>query len=403
MRKVLSILLFLVLIFSFSACTKTPEQEENSGVSGGEDIGSSVSTDVFAAPRSLATTGGVGEKRSLANTYKCLTVDKELDVLYIGGSLTYGTGSSTTECWRAYTTKWLKETYPNAKINETNTAIGGTGSLWGLARTKREVIDKNPDLVFIEFAMNDTYFNLTKEQAAAYMEGMVRQINTALPNTDIIIILTTDDARLGKRYPTLEGHIAVAEFYGIPYINVGEALIEPVKNGGWNQYAADNVHLNAEGYRIYADEVIKNLQSLLSEAADKTAAPCVLPEGYLLSNNAAGVTMMEADELEKLNTEQWRFLADKGVYTKNKGCVMPRSNDAVLKVEFDGSVLCLYGDKSTVSEVIIKIDGVEVTKISEGYEKYREIMGADNLKPGHHTAEIMVSKRGLKIDALIVG
>ncbi len=401
MQRVLSVLLALILALSLAACG---HKGEVNGQDNTDTNSSTVSaTDVFATARITNTDGAVSEKRTLANTYKCLTVDKELDILYIGGSLTQGAGSSNTECWRAYTTKWFKEAYPNAKITEINASLSGTGSLWGLARTQRDVITQNPDLVFIEFAINDLYLDLTQAQAAAYMEGMVRQINIALPNTDIIFILTTDENYLGKSFPSLEGHKDVADFYGIPYINVGDALIEPVKESSWGTYAADNVHLRAGGYRIYADEVIKNLETLLTEAKGKPAAEHQLPEGYASSNPASSVTLMEADAITQLNAEQWRYLDGKPGYTGNKGMAIPKTDNASLKIEFEGSVLCLFGEKVAGGEVIFKVDGVEVKKINSVYEKKREIMGIDNLSPGRHTVEIIIHKKGIKLDALIIG
>ena len=69
----------------------------------------------------------------------------------------------------------------------------------------------------------------------------------------------------------------------------------------------------------------------------------------------------------------------------------------------EGTVLCLFGEKTTGSEVIFKVDGVEVKKLISGYEKQREIMGVDNLNPGRHTVEIIVSRKGIRLDALIIG
>lgn len=401
MKKLLSVFLVLVFALSFVACGEKGDAQGDGGVN--ESSSTVSTTGIFARPRTINTVGGVSEKRTLANTYKCLTVDKELDILYIGGSLTQGAGSTKDECWRAYTTKWFKEAYPSAKITEINATLGGSGSLWGLARTQRDVIDKKPDLVFIEFAINDSYEDLTRAQAAAYMEGMVRKINTALPNTDIIFVLTTDDYHIGKSFATLEGHKIVADFYGITYINVGDALVEPVKAASWSKYAADNVHLNAEGYRIYADEVIKNLKTMLAEAKDKSAAEHKLPEGYVANNPADKVTLMEADAVAALNAEQWRYLDGKPLYWGNKGMVLPKEDNATLKIEFEGTVLSLFGDKVAGSEIIFKVDGVEAKKIDASYEKKREIMCIDNLNPGHHTVEIIVPKKGIKLDALIIG
>ncbi len=405
MKKLSAILLILCIVLGLAACGSKDKDGIDSGASQSASSNEPQKADVFAAERTLSQTGGVSEKRTLANTYKCLTEKKELNVLYIGGSLTVGTGSSDTECWRAYTTKWLEETYPNAKINETNMAVGGTSSLWGLARTKRDVIAYNPDLVFIEFAINDMYFQLTEAQAATYMEGMIRQINTDLPNTDIIFVLTIDSAHLGKSFVTADGHIETAVFYGIPYINVGTALAEAIKtnNWSWSEVGADTVHLNAKGYHIYADEVIKSLENLLAEAKGKTGGAHKLPEGYISSNPAHKVTLMEPDAIAALNSEQWRYVPGKGAYYSNKNSAFARTNEATLSFEFDGTTLCVMGEKKDSGEIVFTIDGVVVKEINKTFTKSGEIMAVDNLKSGHHTVEIKVTSKCLTIDGFMVG
>ncbi len=431
MKRIISVFLVLIFIFGLTACGEkqgdgsesstggasqtesgdTESKAESAGNGSKEESadGSSQTstsskiedTGVFASGLTLATSGGASA-RSLANTYKCLTEKKKLNVLYIGGSLTVGTGSSSSECWRAYTTKWLKESYPDATITEKNSAIGGTGSLWGLGRTKQDVIAHNPDLVFIEFAMNDQYLKLTEAQAGTNIEGMIRQINEALPSTDIVVVITTDKSRLGTRYVAMRGHKKAAEFYGVPCINVGDALIEPVKANGWEYYAADTVHLKAEGYRIYADELIKNLKALLEEAKGKAGGAHVLPAGYVSSNPVSNVTLMDAATIAEKNGE-WSYLNGKPLWAENKGSTIAKSDTAVINIEFDGSMIGFYGQKDTKGDVTFKIDGVEAKTMPKSYEKGREIVGIDNLKPGHHKVEIIVSNKSLRLDAIILG
>ncbi len=404
MRKILSLFLIFILITGLTACSKGEEKTENNP---SQSVGASSSagdvTALFAPARAIATTGGVSEKRTLANTYKCLTEKKELNVLYIGGSLTVGTGSTNTECWRAYTTKWFKEAYPNAKINEINSAIGGTGSIFGLARTKRDIIAYKPDLVFIEFAMNDTYMGLTGAQAGTYMEGMVRQINEALPSCDIIFVLTTDQSRVGQNYIMRDAHIQIADFYGVPYIDVGAALVEPVKADGWSEYATDVVHLNAKGYRIYADEVIKNLKTFLADAKGKAGGTHKLPESFASSNPAATLTLMEAEAVVAVNPEDWRLIPKRAVHDSSKSSAFAKADEAKLSFEFDGTVLCAVGKKNDKGEAIFTVDGVVAKELKKTYTKEGEIMVIDNLKPGHHKVEIKVTSKSLQIDGFMVG
>ena len=51
--------------------------------------------------------------KTLANTYYKLTHDKSLNIVYCGGSITGGYGSSGTDAYySALVTNWLKTHYP---------------------------------------------------------------------------------------------------------------------------------------------------------------------------------------------------------------------------------------------------------------------------------------------------
>ncbi len=70
-------------------------------------------------------------------------------VAYLGGSITAAPG------WRVKTREWLSKEFPQAKVAEINAAIGGTGSDLGVFRLQRDALQHHPDLLFVEFAVND--------------------------------------------------------------------------------------------------------------------------------------------------------------------------------------------------------------------------------------------------------
>ena len=93
----------------------------------------------------------------LENTLYKLNHHKNFTVAYFGGSITEGAGSSSYEkCWAGLTTAWLRERFPDCEIRGIQAAIGGTGSTLGLFRCDENVTAYKPDLVFYEFACNDS-------------------------------------------------------------------------------------------------------------------------------------------------------------------------------------------------------------------------------------------------------
>lgn len=80
---------------------------------------------------------------------KAKTPGAEIKVAYFGGSITAQPG------WRPKSLAHFQKTWPQAKFSEINAAIGGTGSDLGVFRLKHDVLDQKPDLLFVEFAVND--------------------------------------------------------------------------------------------------------------------------------------------------------------------------------------------------------------------------------------------------------
>src|SRR5258708_6271371 len=100
--------------------------------------------DIPLAPAVECTARG-----GVPNFFSKLAAGKEVHIAYFGGSIT------AQEGWRPKTLAYFQKQYPGAKISQINAAIGGTGSDLGVFRLKQDVLDHQPDLVFVEFAVND--------------------------------------------------------------------------------------------------------------------------------------------------------------------------------------------------------------------------------------------------------
>ena len=88
--------------------------------------------------------------------------------------------------------KALKKIYPFAVINIILTCIGGENSENGAKRFKKQVLNHRPDVLFIDYALNDTGIGVEASRKA--MEFM---IETALKKKIKIILLSpTPDQRV---------------------------------------------------------------------------------------------------------------------------------------------------------------------------------------------------------------
>ncbi len=219
----------------------------------------------------------------LDNTFYRLTHDKALTVGYFGGSITEGAGASDASrtSWRARTTAWFRETFPDAGVTEIQAAIGGTGSDLGMFRCEADLLSKKPDLVFIEFAVNDG--GTEYASVLAQTEAIYRKIRRANAYTDIVCIITITQAmakllETGGEYASRTAHCAVAHCYDAPVLDIGSVLYaEVMKNGGdFLRFTTDTVHPNDDGYQIYADCVRRSLETW-AKTADGTYSIHILP------------------------------------------------------------------------------------------------------------------------------
>lgn len=157
-------------------------------------------------------------RQGLGNFFEKLGDKKELKIAYLGGSITAQPG------WRVKSRQWFQQQYPQAKIQEINAAIGGTGSDLGAYRLGHDVLDHKPDLLFVEFAVNDG--GAQPQSIHRTMEGIVRQTWNRDPQIDICFVYTltagmAKDLQNGKFPRAASAMEAVAEHYGIPSIHMG--------------------------------------------------------------------------------------------------------------------------------------------------------------------------------------
>jgi hypothetical protein len=167
-------------------------------------------------------------RNGLPNFFAKLEKGEKVTIAYLGGSITAQPG------YRVLSEKWFEEQYPKADIKGIHAAIGGTGSNLGVFRLQKDVLDHNPDLVFVEFAVNDSGASPT--QITQCMEGIVRQTWSKLPNCDIVFVYTIVESNIknlneGKMKRSASVMEAVADQYGVPSIHMGVEAAKLVREG----------------------------------------------------------------------------------------------------------------------------------------------------------------------------
>lgn len=221
----------------------------------------------------------------LENTLYKLKNENKLTLGFFDGSITEGAGASDTEktSWRGAVTDWFRERYPDHEINAIQGAIGGTGCEMGIFRLDRDLLSGKPDLVFIEFSVNDAGTDYNEILTNA--ETILRKIYRADPHTDIVFIHTmtrgtAENLASGGEYVSRGAYSTVMHRYGIPQIDVGEALRTRVLSSGgvWDDWLPDAIHPNDAGYAV----------AIGFKKVDKSI--CGYYDGYLEGTSGASLT-----------------------------------------------------------------------------------------------------------------
>jgi len=88
--------------------------------------------------------------------------------------------------------KELKQVYPYAVINSILTCIGGENAAQGAKRFKRDVLNHKPDVLFIDYALNDRRIGL--EASRQSWEFMIKA--ALKKNIKVILLTATPDQKV---------------------------------------------------------------------------------------------------------------------------------------------------------------------------------------------------------------
>ena len=231
-----------------------------------------------AAVPSLETTGPRaqlvgGDWTRFERVWARLDRGEPVRIAVIGGSITQGAGASRTENqWgRKFAAGW-RRAFPKCRIDFVNAGIGATGSDIGAFRLGRDVLARNPDVVAVEFAVNDAP---GQERAESY-EGVIRQL---LKDPRGIAVVQLGMVSKGGGN-SQEWQAKVARHYGVPYVSYRDALYFPYVQGGavkWSDISPDSVHPNDDGHAYAAALLNWTLRGRYDAFKAANRAPGVVP------------------------------------------------------------------------------------------------------------------------------
>ena len=204
----------------------------------------------------------------LKNLMKRAANGESLVIGFLGGSITQGSLSSTSKnCYAYLVYEWWKKSFPNAAFSFVNGGIGGTTSHYGGARAWKDVLCYRPDIVTVDFSVNDDANEFFEET----YEGTLRRL-LAAPSAPAVVVLNNVFYDTGKN--AQDYHNRIADHYGIPHVSIKDTVYPDVESGKIVRadITPDNLHPNDKGHRLVADEICKLLDSIKAEMEEETIA-----------------------------------------------------------------------------------------------------------------------------------
>lgn len=210
-----------------------------------------------------------GNKARLAKMMKKAKAGGSITVGVIGGSITQGTAAgSPAQSYAGLFNEYWCEKFPEAEVNFVNAGIGGTNSYLGVHRVDEQLLSAKPDVVIVEFSVNDSDRLMNKYS----YDSLVRKILNSESQPAVILLFTTQENGTSLQ----ETHFEIGTAYNLPCLSYREAVFPEVQAGtlNWKDISPDNIHPNNEGHRLigqiisrYLDGVYDDLDNIDGDTA----------------------------------------------------------------------------------------------------------------------------------------
>ncbi len=321
--KKTGVILCMIAMLALSACEKEKENPagNNTSVPTGnvENIGvaetvapndESVRTTVPAHTEYLteedmqtASPWQVCDNTALAAVMKKAEAGEPVTIATIGGSITQGSISNGTKdsqvktksCYADIFFAWWKETFPQSEVTVVNAGIGATDSYLGVHRVQEDVLDYHPDLVLIEYSVNDGGNNTYK----ITYDNLVYKVATS-EDAPAVMLLFMGQTNLSSAQNV---HQMVGFNYGLPMVSYINLLSGWFDSGRYTEkdLSGDVTHPSALGHAIVGEILWKYLNQVYVEL-DSYGEPAVFDKKICTKAKYLNAELSGVGDLTPMNT-----------------------------------------------------------------------------------------------------
>lgn len=192
---------------------------------------------------------------------------EDICVAFIGGSITEGYSSTSHDkCYAKLIYDWWTENFPESNIKYINAGIGGTGSDYGASRVENDVLKYEPDVVFVDFTVNDADTEFYFET----YEGLLRRILKSGSHPAVALMFFV---QYNCGVSAQDWHLKLGRHYDLPCISCVDSIYAKLKDGiiKADEFTQDMLHPNDYGHKLIAEMVTEFLDKVKSEKVNAAA------------------------------------------------------------------------------------------------------------------------------------
>ena len=224
---------------------------------------------------------------------------QKVTIAFIGGSITKGTMSKGTRddsmnknlTYVDYFTNWWYKTFPRADLRFVNAGISATDSYLGVHRVQKDVLDKKPDLVVVEFAVND---KKTAYHKQAY-ENLIRKILGSSSKPAVMLLFM---AKLNGWSCQVQ-QADIGRHYHLPMLSYGNVMKDMINQGIYTmeELSGDGIHPSALGYAVVGEILVRYLDRIQQMALGQ-AAYYKQPNSYVTSKKFTSAKVLTCKDIK---------------------------------------------------------------------------------------------------------
>lgn len=246
----------------------------------------------------------VCDNSALAAVMKKAEAGEPVTIATIGGSITQGSISNgpldsqikTKACYAEIFFDWWEETFPNSEVTTVNAGIGGTDSYLGVHRVQEDVLDFHPDVVLIEYSVNDGASNSYKNS----YDNLVRKVLQSEDSPAVLLLFMAQTSLVSAQ----SVHQLIGFNYELPMVSHHNLISHFYDTGRYTEeeLSGDVSHPSVFGHALVGEMIWKYLNNIYAEL-DSYGEPKPFDKKALTKQRYQNAELVGVGDIEPVNAE----------------------------------------------------------------------------------------------------